>query len=721
MNLELKTLRDSDESLCNTLYAYGPGEGLARMLVVLRDAASIAAYGEYPQAQDFPTAADYADLQAQAQAYLDAHKTPRMELEATAVFEAGADPLLRVGDTVRVVDMRGGLVVTTRIEELSSEIGPDDSISYSLYLGNQAPSLIDRVLDTLEAEERRRAALGLPIPTVRVQPGKPGLVVTVTAFGPNSSASGVEVHVSATKGFTPDNSTLAARGNQTRYELSNLQAGTRYYVRARAYDAQGRYGDYSAEATAVAGSVGSGDLDPSLADAISNAATTTAVVNANKATWDLGRLVTRTTLIGGNLSGAGSTTLTDSSKNFAALDVQPNMYVRLLSGAGVGQMRVITAVTGSTLTVDPAWDVTPSAGDSYEISSNALITSREQGSIVAKLNRAPDDPTQFTSIKQNYDSISLTAAIFDPFAFTDDADTVLVDGDNSTWLVSPQPAYAEGADSQGQFSNLSITPWSITSIVSTLSSDPSGPTQFSAIRQLKNEVDIRVRSDNVVSSINLSPETVRISGQKIQLNGSVAVTGNLDITNSAQTSYRFQVKDASDAVRAAIGNIAGLSDGRGGTLPANTYGVWIGPGSIFSGTIDARVIEDIALMLAPVGGPIGRTISINAGTEFQLAQVNLQSPGAADSASVLAVGVRLPAGVYVRIYEGSTLRYDSLTDSFTFPLGSVGYRRYLRTQYPINSAGNISIRLYNSTASTVIVLPDHFALVQFLRYGWSLS
>lgn len=721
MNLELKTLRDSDESLCNVLYAYGPGEGLARMLVVLRDAASIAAYGEYPQAQDFPTAADYADLQAQAQAYLDAHKTPRMELEATAVFEAGADPLLRVGDTVRVADLRGGLVVTTRIEELSSEIGPDDSISYSLYLGNQAPSLIDQMLDTLEAEERRRAALGLPIPTVRVRPGKPGLVVTIAAFGPNSSASGVEVHVSSTKGFTPDNSTLAARGNQTRYELSNLQAGTRYYVRARAYDAQGRYGDYSAEATAVAGSVGSGDLDPDLADAISNAATTTAVVNANKATWDLARLVTRTTLIGGNATGASSTTLADSSKNFTALDVQPNMYVRLLSGAGVGQMRVITAVAGSTLTVDPAWDTTPSAGDSYEVSSDSRITSREQGSIVAKLSRSPDDPAQFTSIKQNADAITLTAAIFDPFAFSDDADTVIVDNDGSTWLVSPQPAYAEGSDSKGQFSSLSVTPWSITSIVSTLSQPPDAPTQYSSIRQLVDEIDLRVRSDEVISSINLSPEGVRISGQKIQLNGNVAVTGNLDITNSAQTSYRFQAKDDTNTVRAAIGNIAGLSNGRGGTLPANTYGVWIGPGSVFSGTIDARVIEDIALMLVPVGGPIGRTISINAGAEALLAQVNLQPPGVAGSASVLAAGVQLPGGVYVRVYEGNTLRYDSATDSLIFPLGSLGYRRYSRTQYPINSAANIVIRLYNSTGATVTVLPEHFALVQFLLYSWSLQ
>lgn len=724
MNLELKTLRDSDESLCNVLHAYGPGEGLARMLVVLRDAASIAAYGEYPQAQDFPTAADYADLLTQAQAYLDAHKTPRMELEAAAAFPAGSDPALRVGDTVRVADPRSGLIVTTRIEELSCEIEPGGAISYGLYLGSDAPSLIDEVLDTPEAEERRKAALGLPIPTVRVRPGKPGLVVTVAAFGPNSSASGVEIHVSATKGFSPDNSTLAARGNQTRYELSNLQAGTRYYVRARAYDAQGRYGEYSAEATAVAGTVGQGDLDPGLSDAIDNAAAAAAVVDANKATWDLARLVTRTTLIGGNLSGAGSTTLTDSSKDFAALDVQPNMYVRLLSGAGVGQMRVITAVAGSTITIDPAWDVIPSAGDGYEISSDSRITSREQGSIVAKLNRAPDDPTQFTSIRQNADAITLTAAVLDPFAFSDDADTVIVDNDGSTWLVSSQPAYAEGSDSKGQFSSLSVTPWSITSIVSTLSQAPDAPTQYSAIRQLVDEIDLRVRSDEVISSINLSPEGVRISGQKIQLNGDVAVTGNVDITNSSQSAYSFRVKSNSNALKAVVGNTSGLSDGRGGSLPSGTYGIWLGPDSVFTGKISTATMIDIGGELIYVGGRIGSAISVNPGTETTFAVLDLALPGLnADDwiASLVAVSLRLPNGVYARAYRSGTLVYDSSTDSMLYATLNRGTRQYLSSSYVFNPAKDIEVRLYNSNTSVVILEPWHMCQLVFLRYAWSLT
>src|SRR5690606_18396320 len=64
-NMQIESLGDVDEEMVNILTAYGPGDGINRMQVVLRDEASIAAYGPYPGVKEFPAAADMLDLQQQ--------------------------------------------------------------------------------------------------------------------------------------------------------------------------------------------------------------------------------------------------------------------------------------------------------------------------------------------------------------------------------------------------------------------------------------------------------------------------------------------------------------------------------------------------------------------------------------------------------------------------------------------------------------------------------
>ena len=47
-----------------------------------------------------------------------------------------------------------------------------------------------------------------------------------------------------------------------------------------------------------------------------------------------------------------------------------NFQVRITGGTGIGQIKRITAITGTVLTVDSAWTVTPDATSTYEITGN---------------------------------------------------------------------------------------------------------------------------------------------------------------------------------------------------------------------------------------------------------------------------------------------------------------------------------------------------------------
>ncbi|TPG63711.1 T9SS C-terminal target domain-containing protein [Hymenobacter nivis] len=67
----------------------------------------------------------------------------------------------------------------------------------------------------------------------------------------------------------------------------------------------------------------------------------------------------------GTVSAAGGNTLQDNNKNWGAFRQQP--VVAIVSGNGMGQWRTITSRSGNRLTLDRAWDVTPSAGSHYAI------------------------------------------------------------------------------------------------------------------------------------------------------------------------------------------------------------------------------------------------------------------------------------------------------------------------------------------------------------------
>lgn len=90
----------------------------------------------------------------------------------------------------------------------------------------------------------RGVALDVPVPPVNV-----------------NRWAATEVHLSATPGFTPSASTLVASGRETHFEImSGLAAGTTYYLRAFYVDVKGNKSLASDEVSAVAGRVGTDDI-----------------------------------------------------------------------------------------------------------------------------------------------------------------------------------------------------------------------------------------------------------------------------------------------------------------------------------------------------------------------------------------------------------------------------------------------------------------------------
>ncbi len=258
-NTIIERLSDGDGELCNILTAYGAGSGIDRVMIELRDEESVAKYGPYPKPVEFE-AEDIAELRAQAEEYLEEHSEPKSDFKVRAVFAEGEEPAWHVGDLVRVADPDTGIIVTSRVMELSVSVSATQH-TVTLWLGSPRKGLAQEALEGREPPKQPKAPV-----TVIVKQAKPGISV---AIHPSVSfaMSGVEIHTSKVQGFTPTQETLLAKGPGLKWTFTDLCAGTRYYFRARVYD-RDHYSPFSAEVSCVSGgAVGPGEIgEEELAD-----------------------------------------------------------------------------------------------------------------------------------------------------------------------------------------------------------------------------------------------------------------------------------------------------------------------------------------------------------------------------------------------------------------------------------------------------------------------
>jgi len=105
----------------------------------LRDEASVAQYGPYPEAIEFD-ADDLVELQAKAQAYLDTHSEPRTQFDVLLHLITTENLEYGLGDNVRVADPDTGIITKSRIMAETREYG-ENGLSVHLELGKAGLSL----------------------------------------------------------------------------------------------------------------------------------------------------------------------------------------------------------------------------------------------------------------------------------------------------------------------------------------------------------------------------------------------------------------------------------------------------------------------------------------------------------------------------------------------------------------------------------------------------
>jgi hypothetical protein len=244
-NMEIVGLGDDDSELCNDLIAYGPGQGLNRLEITLKDDQSISAYGKHPEAMEFDVDT-LSELEDAAQEYLDTHNTPKTHFEVRAAFDYDHEPEYALGDVVCVADPDTGIVTTTRIMTESREYGTS-GLTVRLDLGRARLNL-QRVLE------------GGRTPPKPVDPLTPtgvwakGIIkgIRVGCSAPKGDWANTECHVSTASGFTPASTTLVASGRQTSFDIVNFDPGVRYYARLIHIDSSGRRSEPSREVSAAA-------------------------------------------------------------------------------------------------------------------------------------------------------------------------------------------------------------------------------------------------------------------------------------------------------------------------------------------------------------------------------------------------------------------------------------------------------------------------------------
>ena len=97
------------------------------------------------------------------------------------------------------------------------------------------------------------------------------------------------------------------------------------------------------------------------------------------------------------VSAAASSSLTAVCAGSCAWNVYPNSIAVIISGAGAGQWRHITAVSGNTFTLDKSFSVIPTPGDYFAISQpgyeNAIIRNNTLSGNPIGISRAGNDPS----------------------------------------------------------------------------------------------------------------------------------------------------------------------------------------------------------------------------------------------------------------------------------------------------------------------------------------
>ena len=132
----------------------------------------------------------------------------------------------------------------------------------------------------------------------------------------------------------------------------------------------------------------------------------------------------RVTVSSGNATAAGSLSFTDNTKAWATDDFV-GYYLKILSGTGKGQVRVIISNTANTLTLSQDWNnlSTPDVSSQYaitDVNDNSITmgsqVSYDTGSTVFMVSQYADDIFNDTNIKAAIDNLKEDTSGLRPYS-----------------------------------------------------------------------------------------------------------------------------------------------------------------------------------------------------------------------------------------------------------------------------------------------------------------
>lgn len=175
------------------------------------------------------------------------------------------------------------------------------------------------------------------------------------------------------------------------------------------------------------------------------------------------------------------------------------------------------------------------ANNKQDVQSQIL---QNTNAITRLVTSTSDNKNTITKIQESVNGVKTTVA--DVAKKQDGIDTKIVDVEHSingvqSTVSNMQTSVNSATNTVNTLSSkVTQTEKSITSVVSQLNGDPS-KSEFTAITQLNNALGLKVGKGDLISSINASPDSIKIKSSLIKIDGTTQIGNNVITKNMIQT------------------------------------------------------------------------------------------------------------------------------------------------------------------------------------------
>ncbi|MFH0070689.1 phage tail protein [Peribacillus sp. NPDC056705] len=530
---------------------------------------------------------------------------------------------VRLGDTTVALDYSFAKPIEVEERVISFEYDVSDpNNSGVVELGNFIDLYSDDArLDQIESELNDNKGLWnnggkKPITDDRIENVTPSQPKNVMASGlfqhvqvewdfvNTISIANYEVYASQIQGFTPDISNLVFRGKTSIYshQASNNQ---QWYFRVRAVNTHGVAGPFSEEAMAQTARIISDDIlfGPDIAEELRELSKEAQLLADGTVDFNM---------------------VADDVKTPIQNAVDQANHA--VSNANTATSNALDAIAQAQLSFDAATDAIRKADDATgQVSVLSQTVLGLQSTVSDKVSTS-----QFTQL----------AGVVDTKISTVDAD--------------------------GKFATQSQLTQTATSLTSTITQvqnnlDQVEMTTTSQISQLADNINLRVKENDVVNQINISTEGILIDGKKVHITGQTMIDNAVIATANIKDANITTAKIANLAVgTAAIANAA-ITNAKIANLSVGTAQLQdaaITNAKIANASIDSAKISTMSADKIKVGTLTG--ININ-GVTINGSTLKSQSGG---TMTEISGGEFHTSGSFSRTFGSSTAVYTAYIDSY---------------------------------------------------------